>query len=303
MNFTHLLYFQKAAQYHSIHKAAKELFMTPSGLSMALNNLEEELGYKLFNRSKTGLQLTPQGEEFATDVAIILNMQKRWSEISRQILMPKKITIKIAVIPAVFNSLFSKIVAETITLNSPIHPAVLEYSCHEISSALLDHRIRYAITSYNENDDKSLKIMAKNLSLDFIPLTTDTYSVFVGKQNPLYKLDACTSSMLKDFTGVSMGHDSINQFDSQRFFDQTRTLYFHNQSYLLEKIVSSTCFTILPTILCSNYLCQTGLLHSLIFDEEITPICYALICPQSKDRTDAETVFVATIQKHFNTLS
>lgn len=300
MNFTHLIYFQKAVQYGSIHKAARELFITPSGLSMALNNLEKELGYLLFVRSKKGLSLTPEGEDFASDVDIILGMQNKWSEVGKRIRMPDKIALKIAVIPAVYNSILGPFVAENATLENPIHIVAHEHTCAEINQALMNRQMRYAITSFNKGDDKSLAIMADNLGLDFVFLAEDSYSVYVGKASPLYHETMCHAKDLVNWTGASMGHDSINQFDSQRFFDQKHLLFFHNQSFLLQKVATSTCFAILPSLLRHNPLCKSGALHRLTFSEAVTPVCYALIRPTKDNITAQENTFMQALIDYFS---
>lgn len=300
MNFTHLLYFRKAVQYRSIHKAAKELFISPSGLSMALNSLEKELGYQLFIRSKSGLSLTPEGEDFLNDVDIILSMQKKWNEISKQCLIPTQAAIKIAVIPAIYNSVLGEIISN---INNPdIYPIAIEYTCYEITNALINHHIRFAITSYNEGDEINLQIIAQNLNLSFFPLTKDHYSIYVSKYNPLYTKQHCCQADLANFTGVSMGHDSINQFDSQRFFDTKNTLYFHNQIFLLQKVANSNCFAILPSILQHNYYVQSEILHALDFEANIVPINYALIHPSDDQVTPLEREFVELLKASFQHL-
>ncbi len=49
-------------QEKSINKAAKQLFITPQGLSKIINNLEEEINSKLFERSAKGVIPTETGK-------------------------------------------------------------------------------------------------------------------------------------------------------------------------------------------------------------------------------------------------
>lgn len=301
MNFTHLLYFQKAVQYRSINKAAKDLFITPSGLSMALNHLEKELGYPLFIRSNTGLSLTAEGKEFADDVDTILRLRQKWDETSNQIRMPQKTTLQIAVIPVIFNSVFAKLVSQLTTKESSLYIVTHEQTCREINSALLNRQMQYAILSYNETDRKSINILAKNLDLEFKPLLQDSYAVYVSEKNPLYANKHCSCKDLQPFTGISMGHDSINQFDSQRFYNLQNTLYFHNQFFLLQKIIESDCFSILPQLLRQHPFCQSGRIHALDFDEDITAIEYGFIYPKKSERSQAESDFVEATKNFFST--
>ena len=54
--------FIEIAAANNITKAAESLGYTQSGLSHTLNRAEEELGFKLFYRAKSGVTLTPEGE-------------------------------------------------------------------------------------------------------------------------------------------------------------------------------------------------------------------------------------------------
>ena len=164
----------------------------------------------------------------------------------------------------------------------------------------MNRQMRYAITSFNKGDDKSLAIMADNLGLDFVFLAEDSYSVYVGKASPLYHETMCHAKDLVNWTGASMGHDSINQFDSQRFFDQEHLLFFHNQSFLLQKVATSTCFAILPSLLRHNPLCKSGALHRLTFSEAVTPVCYALIRPTKDNITAQENTFMQALIDYFS---
>lgn len=50
-------------RYGSISKAAQELYISQSTISLALIHLEEELGYVILNRSKRGVTFTSEGRE------------------------------------------------------------------------------------------------------------------------------------------------------------------------------------------------------------------------------------------------
>ena len=62
MQLKHLEYFIQVVQCGSISKAATALYLKPSNLSKCMNNMEEEFGATLFNRSSKGVTLTSDGE-------------------------------------------------------------------------------------------------------------------------------------------------------------------------------------------------------------------------------------------------
>src|SRR3569833_3535216 len=62
LNFNHLHYFHVAATEGSLAKAAEKLDVTQSTMSEQLRALERAVRKKLFERSTTGMRLTPAGK-------------------------------------------------------------------------------------------------------------------------------------------------------------------------------------------------------------------------------------------------
>lgn len=69
-------------KYGSISKAAQELYISQSTISLSLINLEEELGHVLLNRSKRGVTLTPEGKEVLKRATVIQNAIESLRDIS-----------------------------------------------------------------------------------------------------------------------------------------------------------------------------------------------------------------------------
>ena len=55
--------FHLVAQHHSFARAAEALFITPSGLSVLIRELENQLGFRLFDRTTRQVALTAYGNE------------------------------------------------------------------------------------------------------------------------------------------------------------------------------------------------------------------------------------------------
>lgn len=63
MTFQQLQYLVEANRAGSISQAAKNLFLTPSSVSVAITGLEQELGYPIFARTAQGLMPTTEGQK------------------------------------------------------------------------------------------------------------------------------------------------------------------------------------------------------------------------------------------------
>lgn len=69
-NYDYYRIFYYVAQYQSFTKAAEMLRNNQPNITRYINNLESELGCKLFIRSNRGVKLTPEGENLFEHVAI-----------------------------------------------------------------------------------------------------------------------------------------------------------------------------------------------------------------------------------------
>ena len=58
--------FRLVAQHHNFTRAAEALFITPSGLSVLIRELESRVGFRLFNRTTRHVELTSHGKELLT---------------------------------------------------------------------------------------------------------------------------------------------------------------------------------------------------------------------------------------------
>jgi DNA-binding transcriptional LysR family regulator len=71
-------YFERVAQSGSVRAAAEVLHVAPSAVSRAVQQLEQELGVALFDRTSRGLHLTAAGET-------LLGYLRRWERESEQL--------------------------------------------------------------------------------------------------------------------------------------------------------------------------------------------------------------------------
>lgn len=66
--------FHLVAEHRNFTRAAEALFLTPSGLSVLIRELERQLGFRLFDRTTRQVALTTQGSELLEVTRPALNM-------------------------------------------------------------------------------------------------------------------------------------------------------------------------------------------------------------------------------------
>ena len=63
MNYNHLFYFYEVAKFGSISKAAKHLTISQPSLSIQIKTLEDNLGFRLFEKKGRSIALTERGQK------------------------------------------------------------------------------------------------------------------------------------------------------------------------------------------------------------------------------------------------
>jgi DNA-binding transcriptional LysR family regulator len=72
MELRHLRYFVAVAEEENVSRAALKLHVSQPGLSRQIRDLEDEIGFQLFERSAKALRLTAAGKTFLTEARDVL---------------------------------------------------------------------------------------------------------------------------------------------------------------------------------------------------------------------------------------
>ena len=82
MKISSLNYFVAIAETGSVNQAAKKLYIAQPSLTKSIKLMENELGVILFERNKSGMQLTPEGEKIYKEARIILDYYNGWKKLA-----------------------------------------------------------------------------------------------------------------------------------------------------------------------------------------------------------------------------
>ena len=159
--------FYYAARYRSFNKAASVLSNSQPNISRSMTNLENKLGCKLFNRSKTGVTLTNAGEELYEHVEIAYRHLEAAEYTLRSTAELKHGILTIGYSVGLTQRIMRETMIPTIHLfhntYPDIHIRILHASTHslvsDISNNLMD--LAFVTTPFEEN--KEGKIFKKAL--------------------------------------------------------------------------------------------------------------------------------------------
>src|ERR1017187_1954826 len=72
MELRHFRYFVAVAEEENVSRAALKLHVSQPGISRQIQELEDEIGFQLFERSAKSLKLTAAGKVFLAEVKSVL---------------------------------------------------------------------------------------------------------------------------------------------------------------------------------------------------------------------------------------
>jgi DNA-binding transcriptional LysR family regulator len=175
----------------NITKAASNLHISQPSLTVAIKNLEEELGVNLFYRSKQRISLTIEGEFFLNRLQpIIDSLNDLFIEMVS--VGEKSNALKIGIPPMMGSFLFPQIFSKFILTNTDLDVEIIEHGALRVHELLLEEEL-----------DLTLMILESQSSKDIYFDTIEERN-FVLYVNPNHRLAGKKSVSFKDLEGESL---------------------------------------------------------------------------------------------------
>lgn len=77
--------FRSVARSGSFNKASQELFLSATAVRKQMNQLEHELGLRLFIRDKLGIRLTEEGKVLDADLDELFELSRKILDRAKQV--------------------------------------------------------------------------------------------------------------------------------------------------------------------------------------------------------------------------
>lgn len=231
MTLQQLEYFCAVCRYHSITRAAEELFVSQPTISVALRNLEKEFNLRLFNHGKNQISLTADGEAFYQKAEILLGQtQDFYTEFSG--MHDRKRALRIGIPPILSTVFFPQMRLQFRQKYPNIAVELLEYgsmrACNLVESEELDAAI-VNLDFYNVD------------RFNYRVFTQDHFVFCVSQSNPLAGEQQVTLEQLREEPIVLFSADSV----------QNRTMLSRYRSHGINPHIvmrSSQLYTILKYV-------------------------------------------------------
>lgn len=237
-------------EQQSISKAASDLFISQPSLSISVNNLEEELGLKIFERSNAGVIATEQGKEILRLAENILDLSDKMTGIMEG----TKVSIRNLqmALPAAFaNAIVPGLLRQFRELYPDVNLHTHEASYYEIVD-LMDKGI-YSVGFITCRVDLEYnfiqQLKERNIAWEVIPGGERLrMSLFISSKNPLAAKEWVSKSELRNMRMVSY-KENYSRF-SKDLERSTHKPVIVEDIELLKKLISNDFgFSIFPEIL------------------------------------------------------
>ena len=147
MTITQLKYVLSVAEYQNFTVAAEHSFVTQPTLSMQIQKLEDELGVKIFNRSKKPIELTEVGKKIVEQAKVIVDESNRILDIVHQQKGYIGGQFKLGIIPTVMPTLLPMFLQNFTKKYPKVKLIIEELTTDEIIRKLTDGHIDAAIAA------------------------------------------------------------------------------------------------------------------------------------------------------------
>lgn len=108
MNINHLRYFEEVCKYNNITKASEAVHVSQPSITAAIKELENELGYQLFNRVNNRISLTDDGVSFLEKSKNFVNTYDNFHKESLDIGNKTHVVLKVGIPPVLGTFMFKK---------------------------------------------------------------------------------------------------------------------------------------------------------------------------------------------------
>jgi LysR family hydrogen peroxide-inducible transcriptional activator len=250
MTLVQLEYIVALDTYRSFGIAAEKCFVTQPTMSMQVQKLEEELGIKLFDRSKQPITPTDIGIEVIEQARTILKESYKLKELINNQKSVISGELRIGIIPTLAPYLMPQIISAFMKKYPDVQLVIWEYMTDQIVSELKNGLLDCGILS-TPLEDKSLQES---------PLFYESFVAYLSKSSPLTSKKTLQASdiNLDDLWLLNEGHCMRNQIlniCNRKKSTEVRAFEYNTDSVeTLKKMVEmNKGITLLPELSVSDF--------------------------------------------------
>lgn len=227
MNIQQLRYVVAIANSGTFREAAAKLFVSQPSLSVAVRDLETELGFQIFTRTTTGAVLTNQGMTFYENA---LEVVKSFDSFEKQFSQSEATEQEFSIASQHYDFLPPLITAFSKCNDNFSYFRIFESTTIRILDEVAQGNSEIGIIYINSQNKKGLLQRLDKLGLEFVELIPFKTHIYLGKDHPLASK---TSLIMTDLEGLPTVR-----------FTQDRDDYLYYSENFVEVLDSSVTYNV-----------------------------------------------------------
>lgn len=282
-------YLLAVEENQSFSKAAAELYISHSALSISVANFETQIGFKIFTRTTKGVIPTEKGRLVLTHCA---NIVKEFNAIQALAPMPERIPLKVASITTISNNILTKLFDAYLEKFPHVNLLTDEMEPQDVGNAVAYQKFDIGLSFIETERIAQLDKFISDHQLNVKYIHEDKLYLYVNKDSPLLQKSIIYQEDLKYCTFLSINHRH-NKAKSSIYtnpIDSHYALSFRNQEVLKKYIVESSnknCVAYLPGLLATNdYFVKSGDIIPIEIADFHQEIEYCMIYNPSSEKTE-----------------
>jgi len=254
MTLTQLKYVITIADTGSMNEAAKALFISQPSLSLALKELEKEIGTELFRRSNRGVVLTAEGIEF---LGYARQVVEQYQLIESRYVEKTNVKKKFGVSMQHYTFTVKAFVEMVNQFGMDEYEfAIRETKTYEVIEDVKNFKSEIGILYVNDFNKKVLTKLFQENDLEFIPLFECGVYVYMWQGHPLAQKDEILIEELQEYPCLSFEQGNYNSFyfaeEVLSTYGYKRLIKVNDRATILNLMRGLNGFT-----LCSGIICES----------------------------------------------
>ena len=276
MNITQLKYVLSTAASSSMREAATRLFVSQPALSASIRDLEDELGFLIFERTSKGISLTDAGREF---VIYAKKAVGQYEVLEERYLARDRDKEFFSVSTQHYNfaiKAFMAVIRET-------DPERFVFSIHETKTRdVLDDvrslKSEVGVISFSGANEEVIRKLFRDYQLEFVPLMRrDTYA-YVWKTHPFAGREEISIEELQDYPCIAFDQTDDSSYylseEAMADYDFKKLIRSDDRATTMEIIAELDGYSIGSGMLAGDEAILDGLVSIKLKEEDPLTIGY-----------------------------
>lgn len=272
MTLNQLKYIIAISKENSINEAAKKLYISQPSLTNALQSLEQEVGFDIFLRSKSGISLTVKGTEF---LGYAKSVVEQYEILDAKYISKSNIkrTFHVSMQHYTFAvNAFIEVINRygMDEYEFEIH----ETKTHEVIENVKNQKSEIGVLYLNDFNRTVLDKIFSESGIKFTPLFDCSIYAYMSKKNPLADRAEVTMEDLDEYPCLAFAQGDYNSF---YFAEEVLSTYEYKQlvrandrATLLNLMVGINGYTLCSGIICEDLNGSEYCAVKLKTDEKMT---------------------------------